>query len=107
MKDENFSNAAKDMILYLKKIKIPLTQAAIIVEEGAKKDCPVDTGNLRDSIDYDVKDDKAIVGTNVEYAPHVEYGTIKMKAKPFLRPAFDNNMTKIKNIFKKWLKSIK
>lgn len=28
-----------------------------------------------------------IVYTNVEYAPHLEYGTIHMAARPFLRPA--------------------
>lgn len=29
------------------------------------------------------------IGTNVEYAPHVELGTIKMAAKPYLRPAVE------------------
>ena len=47
MKDENFSNAAKDMILYLKKIKIPLTQAAIIVEEEAKKEHEILVGRAK------------------------------------------------------------
>jgi len=32
---------------------------------------------------------EAFVGTAVEYGPHVEYGTIKMDAQPFLRPALD------------------
>jgi HK97 gp10 family phage protein len=29
------------------------------------------------------------IGTNVEYAPYLEYGTYKMPARPFLRPALD------------------
>jgi HK97 gp10 family phage protein len=29
------------------------------------------------------------VGTNVEYAPYVEYGTRRMRAQPYLRPALD------------------
>ena len=33
--------------------------------------------------------------TNVEYAPYVEYGTHKSKAKPFLRPAYDKNIQKM------------
>lgn len=30
-----------------------------------------------------------MVGTNVEYGKHQEYGTSKMAARPFLRPALD------------------
>jgi hypothetical protein len=33
--------------------------------------------------------DQAYVGTAVDYAPDVEYGTINMYAQPFLRPALD------------------
>lgn len=29
------------------------------------------------------------VGTNVDYAAYVEYGTYKMQAQPYLRPAAD------------------
>ena len=29
------------------------------------------------------------VGTNVEYAPYVEYGTSRSMAQPYLRPAID------------------
>lgn len=82
----------------------------------------VDTGRLRFSIYSDVSKVKALeaeVGTqlssvgrrsykssrgkgeknkrwntNVEYAPYVEYGTYKTPAKPFLRPAYDKNITK-------------
>ena len=32
---------------------------------------------------------EAHVGTAVDYGPHVEYGTIKADAQPFLRPALD------------------
>ena len=39
--------------------------------------CPVDTGNLRNSITHTVKkgEKAAYIGTNVEYAPYVELGT--------------------------------
>lgn len=37
--------------------------------------CPVDTGNLAGKITYQVKGDDCYIGTNVEYAPYVEFGT--------------------------------
>ena len=46
------------------------------------------------------------VGTNVEYAPYQELGTVKMKAKPFLRPAFENNQGEIEQILEKCMKEI-
>ena len=68
-----------------------LEEASIIVQADAKRNAPVDTGNLRGSITREVKSDSAIVGTNVGYAEHVEYGTRHMKAQPYLRPAIDTN----------------
>lgn len=47
-------------------------------EGYAKEKSRVDTGRLRNSISYKVNtnDEKAVyVGTNVEYAPYIEYGT--------------------------------
>lgn len=46
-----------------------------VAKGHAMKDCPVDTGTLSGSIDYDSDDKQMIVGTNEEYAPYVEYGT--------------------------------
>lgn len=37
--------------------------------------CPVDTGELRGSITYEVDGEDCYIGTNVEYAPYVEFGT--------------------------------
>jgi phage gpG-like protein len=42
-------------------------------EMYAKTDCPVDTGRLRSSISHATDDKTAYIGTNVEYAPAVEY----------------------------------
>lgn len=41
--------------------------------------CPVDTGRLRASITKEVrtKERQCIIGTNVKYAPYVEFGTGK------------------------------
>ena len=49
------------------------------VERDAKKLCPVDDGELRGSIEYEIKESDsvvtALIGTNKEYAPYVEIGT--------------------------------
>jgi HK97 gp10 family phage protein len=49
----------------------------------------VDTARLRQSIQPSVVDEGSVirgrVGTNVEYAPLLEYGTSKMAPRPFLR----------------------
>lgn len=62
-------------------------QATLIADAEAKKKAPVDTGNLRASISMEVDGLEGTVGTNVEYAPFVEYGTSRQPAQPFMEPA--------------------
>ena len=52
-----------------------LTRSAIMLEGKVKEKTPVDTGRLRSSITHKVEPFRALVGTNVSYAPHVEFGT--------------------------------
>lgn len=52
-----------------------LNRACLVIENEAKRLCPVDTGDLRSSITHEVHNDIGIVGTNKEYAPYVEFGT--------------------------------
>lgn len=103
-----------------------VNQAAGLVEGSAKRLCPVDTGNLRGSLHImkqaTPSDAKAIVGTNVEYAPYVEFGTgvrgqstntntnVKVSyspdhagqvAQPYLAPALRNNRDRIEQIINK------
>ena len=94
----------------------------------AQELCPVDTGNLRDSITHAYNDDgeqvTLLVGTNVEYAPYVELGhhqqpgrfvpKIKKRlvrswvpGKPFLRPAFDNHLGEIYQLVSDYLEGRK
>jgi len=78
-------------------IQEKLLQIGLEIEGAAKRKCPVDTGRLRASINTKQQKGNTIqVGTNVEYAPYVEYGTEDMKAQPFLRPAFDEILNKYK-----------
>ncbi len=65
-----------------------IRKAAYDIEAHAKAVVPVDTGNLKNSIQTTMENDlTAIVGTHVEYAPYVEYGTHRMAARPYLGPA--------------------
>ena len=76
-----------------KAIYSALELIGVFVEGEAKLRCPVDTGRLRQSIIRQVNepDESVRIGTPVEYGPYVEFGTIKMKAQPFLRPAVLDN----------------
>lgn len=53
-----------------------LLKGGAVFEAKAKAHCPVDTGNLRDSIHTEAKSENRVtVGTSVNYAPDVEFGT--------------------------------
>lgn len=65
---------------------------AFQVANGAKARAPRRTGALANAIGWKSRPRSlsAVVGINVAAAPHwrfVEYGTVKMAAKPFLRPS--------------------
>lgn len=64
-----------------------LHQVGKEVAADARRLCPVDTGRLRDSIDYDVTGDTVRISASAPYARFVEEGTSTQKAQPFLRPA--------------------
>jgi HK97 gp10 family phage protein len=60
----------------------PFKKLVIAVENKAKLTTPVDTGRLRQSINHRFTGDlSAEVGTNVEYAAFVEFGTSRMEAR--------------------------
>lgn len=65
----------------------------------------IDTGNLRNSISHTDDGNYAYIGTNVEYAPYVEMGTVKMQERPFLRNAVLNHQNEYKALFEEGLKS--
>lgn len=54
-----------------------LEKCGLVAEGYAKKLCPVDTGNLRNSITHvvDEQEPAAIIGTDSEYGAYVELGT--------------------------------
>ena len=65
-----------------------VNKAAGVVLSGAKANCPVDTGLLRESIHITPAEARnseisAKVGTSVEYAPYVEFGTGSRGSYPY------------------------
>lgn len=90
-----------------------IVRAGLNIQREAKRAAPVDTGRLRNSIavaehesDLQLSIEEgparnqirpgmltAVVGTNVEYAPHVEFGTQRggrhQRARPYLLPAHE------------------
>lgn len=70
-----------------------VAKAGYDTEATAKGICPVDTGNLRNSIGTDITDGgyAAEVGPKASYAPFVEYGTSRMAPQAFMGPAFDRH----------------
>ena len=108
-----------------------LEKIGLEVEGYAKKLCPVDTGNLRNSITHmiDEQEPAAIIGTNNEYSAYVCLGTGKYadggrptpwvykdakgqfhwtagnKAQPFLKPAVSDHAEQYRDILKKELEN--
>lgn len=110
-----------------------LEKCGLTAEGYAKRLCPVDTGNLRNSISHRVDSgEKAVyIGTNTSYAPYVELGTGRYStqgggrptpwvyqdengnwhwtrgnpAQPFLKPAVSDHAQTYRNIIESELKN--
>jgi HK97 gp10 family phage protein len=73
-----------------------LEAGARVVEAWAKNLCPVDTGNLMNSIQVDeVSPTQAIIAPHTDYAEFVEFGVSRMAAQPYMRPAIDEHEREI------------
>lgn len=76
----------------------------------AQELCPVNTGNLRDSLAIDFQPTSSgasgSVYTNVYYAEYVEFGTVHMAAEPFLTPAFEANSPMLMDDFEELIQEL-
>lgn len=63
--------------------------ASYSVETHAKDAVPVDTGTLKNSIatEFEPSGLVGLISPHTEYAIYVEYGTRRMRAQPYMRPA--------------------
>lgn len=72
--DVKFTDNSKEVLDELQvKIEAALEAIGGQAELYAKEEVPVDTGRLRSSISHAVDDKTAYIGTNVEYAPAIEF----------------------------------
>lgn len=76
-------------------------RTALRIERDAKLLVPVDTGELRRSLETGINKStysiNAEIGTDVEYSEAVEFGTYKQRAQPYLIPSFDRNTKTLEN----------
>lgn len=110
-------------------VKKALMECGFVAEGYAKALAPVDQGTLRNSITHKVVDEECYVGTNIEYAPYVEFGTgvyyaggrqtpwvyqdadgqwhmtNGQRAQPYLKPAVANHTGEYRQIIENELKS--
>jgi len=66
-----------------------LAEGALVIATQAENNCPVDTGFLRSTVFVREAGDDVEIGFEAPYSSYVEFGTYKMAAQPYLRPAFD------------------
>ncbi|WP_442765105.1 HK97-gp10 family putative phage morphogenesis protein [Sulfurospirillum cavolei] len=94
-----------------KVIRAAVRKGAILVRDKAREKAPVKTGTLKKSIK--IRSNKVAngiisfkigptndkkKGTDVFYGRFIEFGTSKMAAKPFMRPALDESETEVLNV---------
>ena len=68
-------------------------------------DILIDTGQLHQSIAYDVAGDTLFVGTSKAYGAYHQFGTSKMPARPFLGLSAQDE-TLIQNRLNEWLEQL-
>jgi len=64
---------------------------------------PYDTGYLMSRNEYVIKQNELFIQNDCKYAGYQEYGTYKMKAQPFMKPAIYNHLGEIKTLFREGL----
>ncbi len=74
-----------------------LLQTAADIVDMTKQITPVDTGALKQSYGaVPISSSHVRVGSDKEYAPYVEYGTVNSPSQPHLTPAFEQNVATFK-----------
>lgn len=118
------SNKAEALAKIHEAIRSALEICGGTAEGHAKERCPVQSGNLRNSISHEPRgDDTEAIGTNIEYAPFVEFGhnqepgryvpaigkrlvASHVAAKPYLVPALEEHQQEYVNIVRGELSKI-
>ena len=95
-----------EVLAALERAKRRGLEAIGLTAEGyAKRETPVDTGRLRNSISHATDDEAAYIGTNVEYAPYVELGARGRQGVHMLQRAATEHADEYKQIMEDALKN--
>ena len=107
MSDIKFTDNSDEVLRAMESAKKTALEAiGLVAETYAKKETPVDTGRLRNSITHTVKSDAAYIGTNVEYAPFVEFGSSRNKAHHMLKKAATEHSDEYKGLIRKAFENV-
>ena len=100
-----YKDNTDEVLSALEKAKKRGLEAIGLTAEGyAKKETPVDTGRLRNSISHATDDEAAYIGTNVEYAPYVELGARGRQGVHMLQRAASEHTDEHKRIMEDAMK---
>ena len=107
MSDIKFTDNSDEVLRAMESAKKTALEAiGLVAETYAKKETPVDTGRLRNSITHTVKSDAAYIGTNVEYAPFVEFGSSRNRAHHMLKKAATEHTDEYKGLIRRALENV-
>ena len=96
-----YKDNSKAVLDALQRAKKRGLEAIGLTAEGhAKKNTPVDTGRLRNSISHATDDEAAYIGTNVEYGPYVELGAQGRKGVHMLQRAATEHTDEYKRLMR-------
>lgn len=104
MKVDYKDNSDQVLSAMEKAIKNGLEAIGLTAEGHAKKETPVDTGRLRNSISHATDDESAYIGTNVEYAPYVELGARWRKGAHMLQRSATEHTDEYKRLMEDAMK---
>lgn len=105
MSYETKDNTKQVLSALEKAIERGLEAIGLTAEGHAKKNTPVDTGRLRNSIGHAVEDKSAYIGTNVEYAPYVELGARGRSGVHMLQRSATEHTAEYKKLMEESLKN--
>ena len=101
-----YKDNTDEVLAALKKAKKRGLEAIGLTAEGyAKKETPVDTGRLRNSIAHAVEGDAAYIGTSTSYAPFVELGARGRKGVHMLQRAASEHTDEYKRLIEDSMKN--
>lgn len=88
------------------KLKRVVLENTATMQSKSQRGAPVDTGYMKSKITQRITDGgmTGIVGSEAPYSEHVEFGTFKQSAKPFMRPAFRDAEIRFKRDIKEVMK---